>query len=395
MNASELGVVIPKALAFVDDRTVLAVGAGSGTGLQLDLDTLKTEEVKALPGISAVAVVGNHVLGASPLLDAWVVLDAPPRAVAVPVASAAPRSAASKLGEALVFTTAMAPRQKSDGALSRFTCEACHFEGGGDGRVHDTGREEMGAGASSGAHDIFATTKPLQGLFNNKPLFTRALDENLTQMVHAEFRVANANSTLDPWFALTPGDAPWLSLLGVTGTQSPAELRRALVVFLHDFTPRSNARALTRSPRVFADDERRGAAVFRARCASCHAARLVGDDAKSEQPFDRWEQLVLADNGPLVWSSLARVKTGIVPYVHEEGARPSSLRRIARKTPYFTNGSSATLADVVARARFRGDGGPGSMFLHASNPSSEAPSAADTALSAGEQRDLVAFLRLL
>ncbi|HEY4221238.1 MAG TPA: hypothetical protein VGO62_07840, partial [Myxococcota bacterium] len=373
INTSEKGVVVPKALAFVDDRTVLALGAGSGAGVQIDIDTFATEEVKALPGISAVALAGNHVLAASPLLDAWVVLEGAPRAVPVP--GATPRSVASKLGEALVFTTIMAPRQKSDAELSRFTCETCHFEGGGDGRIHDTGRGEVGQ------PPITATTKPLFGLFNNKPLFTRALDENLTVMAHAEFRVANANSSLDPWFALTPVDAPWLSLLGVTGTVAPIEMRRALVTFLHDFTPRTNARALT--PH-FSLAEQRGAEVFRDRCASCHAARLIGDDAGTAQPFASWEKFILSDNSPLTWSTVPRVKTGIEPYVHEEGARPTSLRRIDRKRPYFTNGSSTTLDDVVSRARF-----DDSTFLHSSKRTDL------RALSPDDQRSLVSFLRLL
>ncbi len=392
LNASAAGVVVPKALAFLDDDTVVALGAGSGRGMRFQIDgstaievttddgarareARATTAVAALPGIVAVAVAGGRALAADRLLDAWVVLPldgGAPRAVPVPAPPGAPaRSTASKLGEALAFTTLMAPRQKSDGELSRFTCETCHFEGGGDGRVHSTGRG-----------DVKASTRFIQGLFNNKPLFTRALDENLSEMVHAEFRVANARSELDPWFAVTPADAPWLSLLGVRGKVEPVELRRALVSFFHDFTPRENAAVVGRT--AFTAEERRGAEVFRARCASCHTPRLVGDDPRTAQPFDRWERLILSDNGPLVWSGDGRKKTGIEPYVHEDGARPSSLRRVSRKLPYFTNGSSRALADVVARARFSG-----STFMHSSKRSDLA------ALPPADQRALVAFLELL
>ena len=63
----------------------------------------------------------------------------------------------------------MAPSSSSEGAKSRFSCETCHFEGYVDGRTHHTGRG-----------DVRATTKPLVGLFNNRPHFSRALDPDLT-----------------------------------------------------------------------------------------------------------------------------------------------------------------------------------------------------------------------
>ena len=165
-------------------------------------------------------------------------------------------------------------------------------------------------------------------------------------------------------------------------------------MFLHDFTPRTNPRVIAHGPvaseRRFTAVERRGAEVFRARCASCHAARLVGDDPKTEQPFSSWERLILGDNGPLVWSSEQRQKTGIEPQVHRDGARPSSLRRLDRKTPYFTNGSAATLFDVVDRARF-----DGARFFHDASHLDATERTQLRALDADEQAALVAFLRLL
>jgi hypothetical protein len=389
VNASEHAVVIPKALAFVDDETLLAIGSGSGKALQLNIASGEIDDtIRALPGIVAVAVAGNKVLGADPLLDAFVALDAEPRPIFVEPRDTK-RGVDSKVGEALVFTTIMAPRQKSDAQLSRFTCEACHFEGGGDGRIHDTSRK------NDDGHAILATTKPLLGLFNNKPLFTRAMDENLTQMAHAEFRVANANSTLDPWFALTLADAPWLSFLGVTSTLQPPDLRRSLVAFLHDFTPRSNPHVIAKGPdataRKFDDVERHGAEVFRDRCASCHAPKLVGDDVSTAQSFKSWERFVLSDNEPLTWSGDAkRVKTGIEPYVHAEGARPSSLRRISFKHPYFTNGTSTTLDDVVAKFRFTTNAAADEFFHNAPSTRTDLAS-----ITPDDQRALVAFLRLL
>jgi hypothetical protein len=100
-------------------------------------------------------------------------------------------------------------------------------------------------------------------------------------------------------------------------------------------------------------------------------------------PFARWEELVL-DGGAIVWARDGYEKTGVVPYVHERGARPSSLRRLYRKRPYFTNGAARSLEHVLAMAGWA-DG----SFFHAG-----APAGAER-LTAGEQSALAAFLRLL
>ncbi len=129
----------------------------------------------------------------------------------------------------------MAPWNNSEGRLSRFTCETCHFEGYVDGRTHHTGRG-----------DVHATTKPLLGLFNNRPHFSRALDPDLATMVDNEFRVAGANSGHDPWFTATEPSrpaSPGRRLLGVPVAELDAlGLRRALMTFLMDFTHRPNPR---------------------------------------------------------------------------------------------------------------------------------------------------------
>ena len=99
-------------------------------------------------------------------------------------------------------------------------------------------------------------------------------------------------------------------------------------------------------------EEGAGAAVFRDRCESCHEARLVSDEPQTRVPFERWEELVMSPGGPIVWGKAEYKKTGIVPYVHDDGARVPSLRRLYKKRPYFTNGSAKSLEEVLARARF-------------------------------------------
>jgi hypothetical protein len=129
-----------------------------------------------------------------------------------------------------------------------------------------------------------------------------------------------------------------------------------------------------------------GATVFRGRCAGCHAARLVTDQPASEVPFDRWEELVLSEAGPIVWASPEYRKTGVTPYVHPRGARTTSLRRVTAKHPYFTSGSADTLDQVLARAAWIGD-----RFFHDAAP--DDPDALH--LDAASRRALAAFLALL
>ncbi|MEP7123865.1 MAG: hypothetical protein ABJE95_23250 [Byssovorax sp.] len=389
INVSALGVVTPKALLLrAKDGGFEARVAGYG-GDRLVTITLGskgsttppvTRTAPLLPGVAALAAGdGDTLVAADPLLDAWLTI-ADGHVVAVPAEDPGEHppspTPVSRLGEALFFTTAMAPWNKSDGPLSRFTCETCHFEGHVDGRVHATGRG-----------DIVAVTKPLLGLFNNRPHFSRALDPDLTSVASNEFRVAGANSGHDPWFAAAVAEQPWLRDLGVPASElDPASLRVALMTFLMDFTPRPNPMALDHA--AFSPAERAGAEVFARRCEGCHAARLSADVPTSRVAPAEWERLVLSREGPIVWGSNEYQKTGVEPYVHPSGARVPSLRRLYAKRPYFTNGAARTLRDVLDRARFQGANG----FFHDRAPEG---SGATEALSYQEREALLAFLALL
>ncbi len=386
INVSALGVVTPKALLFrARDGGFEARVAGYGSSPLLTI-TLGpsgssappvTKTSKLVPGIAAIAAGdGEAIVAADPLLDAWIettdgaVVTVPAEDPGEHPPSPTP---ASRLGEALFFTTAMAPWTSSEGPLSRFTCETCHFEGHVDGRIHATGRG-----------DVHATTKPLLGLFNNRPHFSRALDPDLTTVAHNEFRVAGAKSDHDPWFSADVEAQPWLRGLGVPASElDPVSLRRALMTFLMDFTHRPNPAAL--AARTFDRSAGVGAGLFARRCEGCHAARVIADDPASRVAPAEWERLVLSREGAIVWGMSEYRKTGIEPYVHELGARVPSLRRLYKKRPYFTNGSAKTLREVLSRARF--GGAPG--FFHDGAP------AGLEALSEVEKDALEAFLDLL
>jgi hypothetical protein len=395
-NVSALGVVTPKHVAWrgEDDDAPEAIVTGYGDeglailrwphGLSAPAEA---HVVPVVPGIAAlVAQPGDPLrfLAADPLLDAWVVHDGTTLRVHR-AGEPDDRTASERLGEALAFTTLMAPGGTSEGRMSRFTCETCHFEGRVDGRVHFTGRA-----------DVHATTKTLRGLFPNRPHFSRALDRTTAKMVHGEFTVVSRGTGHDPWFSIAvPEDAPWLSHLGVQGGElDPLMLRRALVDFLAIFTPEPNP--AVRGVTSMSDDARAGAELFLAHCESCHAARLVADEPASRVPFEAWAPLVLSESGPIVWGQDGRVRTGVEPYVHPDGARVPSLRRLWDERPYLTHGRARTLEAVLEGVRL--DVAPPHEGTHegAHRAAHGGPSTSDgRPATAEETRALRAFLDLL
>ena len=358
-NLSEHGVVNGKALLRQGDDVVVW-GAGSGRRAVVDVDSGVVVETLPAPfGVTAVLEVGGELVQASALDD--VVLRA-----GVRIELERGGSAEQRLGERLVFTTLLGPQQRSDGPLSRFTCESCHIGGGVDGRVHRTGRSDDEGRA------VTATTKPLFGLFQNPPLFTRAMDRSVAVMVHAEVKVANANSPQDPWFRMPAGDDDDDDDDDV----SPLEARRALIAFFAAFDPPPNPRAFGRT--TLDDDEALGLLHFSRRCLSCHEARVFADDAATAVD----DVVTALLRGALVFGRDGHEDSGVRPRVHPAGARPSSLRGIGRKTPLLTNGGARDLPELLARVRI-----DGARLTHQGEQG--------TALSLEEQAALLRFLRLL
>jgi hypothetical protein len=380
LDVGEQGLVVPKAIALSERDgqlllSVLAAGSGRLLRARFARDWLAAPhlELESVPPGASDAVFSDTgaVVYPSPLLDAWVKSE--PRALAVRHVDPERRPEPQvRLGEALFFTDLIAPENPSAGTHSRFSCETCHFEGGVDGRTHSTGRG-----------DVSVVTKPLFGLANNRPHFSRALDRDLSSVSHNEFRVAGAGSGTDPWFNLESARFPWLRELGIErGQLSAFDLREALIAFLYAFSHEPNPRALAAT--TFSPLEQHGARLFAQHCEGCHAARLLSDDARSRVGTTEWQELVLRRNAPLVWARSDYEKTGILPYVHERGTRITSLRRLGLKPRYFTNGSAITLRDVLARFRF---GSAGAFH--------DSPPAGLSALDEPAQRALLAFLRLL
>ncbi len=377
INVGEQGLITPKWIAIEGSgpsRRIVTAGFGSQALLTIHPQSgsgkPRFTKAEILPGTTSRAIVDGNAIFANSLFDGW----ERPGEKLVPLRPIDKRTTESRIGELLFFTELMAPWSSSTGRLSRFTCEACHFEGYVDGRTHFTGRD-----------DVSATSRPLRGLFNNAPHFTRALDETSTEMVDNEFRVANKLNGRDPWFELKAEQFPWLAKGGLVApeTMSPKYLRRALMTFLRDFTHQANPNAKSKSR--FTKREAAGAALFRDQCESCHRAQLDPADETTRVPFASWEKLVFSESGALVWGRMSYEKTGIQPYVHERGARPPTLRRLYKKWPYFTNGSAKSLQEVVERSRYDL---PDERFSHAGESGGKN-------FEQAEQRAMLEFLVLL
>ena len=329
---------------------LLVSGFGGERMARFSVDGTHLELIETLPvgpGTNDIALAGDDsspiAVLANPLVDGVVRLELAngrqtARLQPTPELDTI-RSFESRLGEALFYTTLLTPANRSAGELSRFTCEACHFEGGIDGRVHFSGRGR-----------IYASTRPLFGLADNLPLFSRGGAESLAVMVEAEFRVANQQR--QDTFFIRSQKHPWLKALGKPPQAiDPLLQRRAFLKFFTEFDHRPNP---WRSARPVSNSRvHRGLQIFQKRCLDCHQPHSA-TDADKLLPLNR---ILLGDHPDTpepIWAAPLFFKTGITPYVDRAGTRVPTLRRIRSKYPYFTNGSSPDLRHLLQRFRYRG-----------------------------------------
>lgn len=358
INLSRQGVVTPKAVRLSSQGLWVA---GFGADRMLEFRWTQPDGLQSggqggepwparprlnrvlttVPGIADFAVREDSIVFASTLLDQVAELswdsgrkrlwNRNPARI-----GAGSRDQDRRLGEALFFTTLLTPNNSSKGQLSRFSCEACHFEGVIDGRTHYTGRGH-----------VFATTKPPIGLANNVPVFSRAGNPDLASMVSDEFHVANQGRKDD--FGIDAADIPWLGDLGWVRA-GKADLRRAFLTYFLDRCHPPNP-WLARQGRL--DQEARaGLEVFRDRCSHCHQPLTSTREDGQAIPFEQWESWLEDPDKDLVWGAPFLSKTGIHPYVDAAGARVPSLRRIWTKYPYFTDGSAKTIEKVLKDFRY-------------------------------------------
>jgi hypothetical protein len=392
VNVGELGLVNVKRLLLEGPprapRAVLALSAGSAAVVRLGVATGEaTPATPLLPVGDAVLTRGKWLWTTSPLTDALTLfrvhqLDHTARTF-IPQGGP-PRAPLVALGEALALTSLMAQRPRADGQHSQVSCESCHHALSVDGRTHFTGR-------TRDDERVVATTRTLFGLLQARPHFSRALDKTSTIMIDNEFGVMAAGTDGDARFDLILAEHPWLGLLGLKrgATIDAVTLREALMRFLASARP--PPAPATRARRQQGDArlsslEARGADVFAARCARCHAPRVLLDEEDTAVPRAQWGAHLLGDRPSLVWARDGYERTGVTPYVHDDGARPSPLFGLWLKRPLLTTGEAATLEQLLDAVRDR----PGA-FQHRPPPGDDGVGT----LPADERKALLAFLQLL
>jgi hypothetical protein len=389
-NVGALGLVNVKALVLEGPArapaTVLALSAGSDAAARLAVADGTPGAPTRLSPTSAAAAKGAWLWRTSSLTDTVTLhrrsdLDAPPARTATPAGGPA-REPLVALGEALAFTSLMSQQPKAEGQHSVVSCESCHHRLSVDGRTHFTGRRQ-------GGDRVVATTRTLFGLLQARPHFSRALDKTSTKMVDNEFGVMAAGTEAAARFTLFVADHPWLAQLGLPADDAldPAQQREALMRFLASARPPPSPAARDRrgAAAAFTPLEAKGADAFATRCSRCHAPRVLLDDETTATGRSRWAAHLLGDAPSLVWARDGYEKTGVTPYVHDEGARPSPLFALWLKRPLLTTGEAKTLEQLLGSVRDRPEG-----FLH--RPPTDDDGSGK--LPVDEREALAAFLRL-
>jgi cytochrome c peroxidase len=128
----------------------------------------------------------------------------------------------------------------------------------------------------------------------------------------------------------------------------------------------------------FSEPEQRGLDLFRDNCAGCH--QLLPSTAGGH-PLRATALPRQLRAGRLVLTSAQSYDVG-TPVLGEGGNNPPSLRNTWAAAPYFSDGSAATLEEVVRRTD------PKAPRVHAAENLSHAPG-----FSPEQQAALVTFLR--
>ena len=356
-----------------DSGHVALVGAGSDNLLVAPLSGLRGAPAIAVgSNPSAIAFLGgNRAVTADRLSDTLSFVRVGPGAAALTdtvVVGAPARSTPAARGELLFYSRALVPNNVATGPLSIYTCAACHADGHIDGRRHPAKRDRF-----------FSMTKTCRGLVGTEPFLSlgrpdtfAAFADNIVAS-HAQ-GAEDAPDSYDqyPVSLRVRAGARWVNV-----TLSPQAVRAALAAYMARI-PLEPSPFVPVGRRALTAAERRGLAVFRARCGECHELSSATTPARVV-PQPEQEAAVLA--GRLVLTSARRYDVG-TPVLGEGGNNPPSLRGVWAAAPYFSDGSAATLEDVVRRTD------PDGAKVHAPENANQ-----PSAFSSAERSDLLAFLR--
>ena len=376
--------VIAIAVAGAGSDNVWWLSAASTGNFQIAADQGVARSVGANPG-AVTFLPDGRLVTADRLSDTLTFLDSP-KATTQDGASSADRHFVSvgnpqrttpaDWGERLFFSRALVPNNVATGALSLYTCASCHVDGHIDGRRHP-----------SKFNRFFSMTKTCRGLKGTAPFLSLGVPATLSGFAdnivgtHAQGALQFPDTfdrydvTLDAPTQADPNRA-WSRV-----RLNPAQLRASLTAYM-DAIPNEPSPFVEPGRARLTDDERRGLALFRANCAGCH--RLASDTyargTLAEGPG--LERALLQGRVALTATGLFDVGT---PVLGAGGNNPPSLRGIWAAAPYFSDGSAASLEDVVLRTN------PQATKVHApENARASAPP-----FSPAERAALMSFLRAL
>jgi cytochrome c peroxidase len=302
------------------------------------------------------------------------VLPAPPAnfpAVVYEVAKNPPNEAAFELGRMLFYD----PRLSSDGRVS---CGSCHQQARAftDGQALALGVAGRRSPRNSPAlqnlawHRSFMADGGVRGLELQALAPLTSAQEMNTPLADALAKL-NADSEYRRRFAAIYG----------SDTIDTAQFLKALAQFTSALTSthsRYDKHVRHEPGGTLTAAERRGQALFQAKCSGCHATDLFTDESFRNNGLDAHFPL---DSG--------RAHITLLP-ADAGRFRVPSLRNVARTAPYMHDGRFKTLPDVLAH------------YAHGVRPSRtldpllrQPDGRLGIALTEIQQRDLIAFLATL
>lgn len=284
----------------------------------------------------------------------------------IPVPESNPMTTAKvELGRKLYFDK----RLSGDGKLACYSCHVCEH-GLTDGRPTAIGAFGKAIGRAAPV---------MWNVAYHDSLYWDGRAASLEAQALAAWKGGNMGAKPDSIAALLQADAGYAAAFqGVfAGPVTPENVTLALAAYMrsilcydtaYDRHERGDATAMS-------DAARRGWEVFRgkAACATCHAGNLFTDLRYHNVGIG------MAKDSP----DVGRFK--VTQQSRDMGAfKTPTLRDVGRSAPYFHDGSVATLEEAVALMAAGG----------IDNPHKD-PQLRAVDLGAGEQADLVAFLRAL
>lgn len=353
------------------------VGAGSDNVVQAPPAALAEAPAVTVGGNpSAVAFLpSGGVVTADRLGDTLSFVAGAPRggpqpSVQVLTLGRAERPTPAERGEVMFYSRALVPHNVSTGPLSLYTCAGCHPDGHVDGRRHPSKRNRF-----------YSMTKTCRGLLGTEPFlsigepdtFAGFADNILATHAQGALDAPESYDQYPVSLRLREGDHY------ATVTLSPQQTRTALAAYLPGI-PVEPSPFAPPERLALAPGERRGLAAFRDRCSGCH--QLLPATGAEHAPSPSALEPMLRD-AQLVLTSALRYDVG-TPVLGDGGNCPPSLRGVWSAAPYFSDGSAATLEDVLRRTD------PSAQGVHSPANAQRPP-----ALSPQERADLAAFLRTL